>query len=155
MFTPAASLTPVDDGIRSSRYFFCEPVLGDSLKKEKLRKLNLDIETRRSQLLRKRVQSLLNTCLRPSSAILKAPHVHLFLATRGCCKVEHWRRYGRRDGRLGDPGPRGGGAGRREGDAVCCLSKHRRQAAVESAPAAGRQAGVPEGAGVGVSSLTG
>lgn len=25
----------------------CEPVLGDSLKKEKLRKLNLDIETRR------------------------------------------------------------------------------------------------------------
>ncbi|XP_042870983.1 uncharacterized protein LOC122252537 [Penaeus japonicus] len=36
-----------DDGIRSSRFFFCEPVLGDSLKKEKLRKLNLDIETRR------------------------------------------------------------------------------------------------------------
>ncbi|KAK8399091.1 hypothetical protein O3P69_004272 [Scylla paramamosain] len=36
-----------DDGIRSSRYFLCEPVLGDSLKKEKLRKLNLDIETRR------------------------------------------------------------------------------------------------------------
>ncbi|XP_063608563.1 uncharacterized protein LOC134782819 [Penaeus indicus] len=36
-----------DDGIRSSRFFMCEPVLGDSLKKEKLRKLNLDIETRR------------------------------------------------------------------------------------------------------------
>lgn len=36
-----------DDGIRSSRFFLCEPVLGDSLKKEKLRKLNLDIETRR------------------------------------------------------------------------------------------------------------
>ncbi|XP_045614162.2 actin remodeling regulator NHS isoform X1 [Procambarus clarkii] len=52
-----ASLTPLhimreidqlrDDGVRSSRYFVCEPVLGDSLKKEKLRKLNLDIETRR------------------------------------------------------------------------------------------------------------
>ncbi|KAK4294608.1 hypothetical protein Pmani_032775, partial [Petrolisthes manimaculis] len=36
-----------DDGERSSRYFFCEPVLADSLKKDKLRKLNLDIETRR------------------------------------------------------------------------------------------------------------
>ncbi|XP_071550761.1 uncharacterized protein [Panulirus ornatus] len=55
-----ATLTPVhimreidelrDDGLRSSRYFLCEPVLGDSLKKEKLRKLNLDIETRRPKL---------------------------------------------------------------------------------------------------------
>ncbi|KAF2349803.1 hypothetical protein FHG87_019441 [Trinorchestia longiramus] len=36
-----------DDGVRSSRYYTCQPVIGDSLKRARYKKLNLDIETRR------------------------------------------------------------------------------------------------------------